>query len=143
MDTNVLIAIIAGGAATVGAYFSFRTSKQANAVSKRKVDSEAYDRSQQMYERMLNTQDKELNRLQGQVDRLNRELEQTNHALAQEKDVSSTLRHHVNTLQRQVNIMDETITNMRVQLNGDDGRGISRGRRAEFTPPGGDKPQAG
>lgn len=134
MDTNVIIALVAGLASVAGAFVAYRASSQANLVNKQKVDSEAFDRSQQMYERMLSTQDKELTRLQGQVDRLNSHLDRTNEAVAREKDISETLRALVIALQRQVGVMEETIANMRAQL--DTENRPTRGRRSEYLTPG-------
>ncbi len=127
MDTNVIIAVIAGIPSLAAAAFAYRSSVSAtrakstsdsevNRLASTKVDAEAFERSQVIYEKAMLAAEKEVGRLQGQVDRLNDQLDRLNDQLAREQDVSNTLRNHVRTLQSQVSSMEVTVSSLRHQV---------------------------
>jgi len=125
MDSTAILAAVFGGVpAVVAAIFAYRSSAQANAVSVKKVDAEAYERSQQFYEKLIAEADKQMERLRLQVDRLNDQVDRVNSQLAQEQDVSNALRNHVRTLTAQVGSMEMTLAELRVQI--DSGRAQNR-----------------
>ncbi len=109
IDTSVIVAILAAIAATVGAFFTYRSSIRATTVDARKVDQEAYDQSVKFYQRQLDDANRQIDRITLQMDRLNVQLEK-------EQDVSNTLRKHVGILQNQVETLNDTIKDLREQL---------------------------
>lgn len=133
--TTVAVAVISLFGSGLAALLSFRASTSANKVSEKKVDAEAYERSQQFYEKLLAEADKALDRLRTQVDRLQDQLDRVNTQLAQEQDVSNLLRNHVRALQTQVNSMEASVTSLRTQLTVT--QGTQGFRSPPSTPPGG------
>ena len=110
MDANALtIAIIAALPGLAAAAFAYRASAQANRTADRKVDAEAYERSQAIYEKTLSQADQQIDRLRQQVERLNEQL-------ASEQDLSNSLRNQVRSLQTSVATLETTLTNLRSQL---------------------------
>lgn len=109
MDPAVLAAIGAAGAAVVGAYLTYRSARQANTINSRKVDLEAFERSQTIYE-------KTIARLEAQGDRLVEQVEKVNNRLAVEQDISNTLRDQLRTLRTQVDDLNVTVNTLRTQL---------------------------
>ena len=109
IEPTVIIASISSLAAIAGGYFSFRASSQANRTAARKVDLEAFERSQTIYE-------KTIDRLQGQTDRLGAQVDAVNSRLAQEMDVSNALRDQIRTLRGQVDDLNATVANLRAEV---------------------------
>lgn len=107
-STGIVVAVIAGVPAIASALFAFRASSQANKVGEKKVDAEAFERSQTIY-------DKIVDRLQSQVDQLQGQLSRTGVQLASEQDVSFTLRNQVRTLQQQVESLSRTVADLRAR----------------------------
>lgn len=105
-DPSVLVAIIAGMAAVIGAGFSFRASTKANQLADRKVDMEAYDRNIVYYEKLIANLEKDVERFRTSVDRVNAQL-------AQEQDVSNALRNQVRTMQSQLDLLERTLNDYR------------------------------
>ena len=136
---TIVTAAVAGLPSVLAALFAYRSSSQANRVNaeaqrinERKVDAEAYDRSQAFYEKLLSEADRAVDRLRSQVDRLQEQLDRTNNQLSNEQDVSNALRNHVRSLQAQVNGMEVTVATLREQLNvnrGGDTPYLERARR--------------
>jgi chromosome segregation ATPase len=114
--TTILVAALSLLGSGLAALLSYRASTAANKVSEKKVDAEAYERSQQFYEKLLGEADKALDRLRGQVERLQDQLDRVNGQLAQEQDVSNLLRNHVRSLQTQVNGMETAVSALRTQI---------------------------
>lgn len=109
MDPTVGAALAAAAAAIVGAAFTYRSAKSANRIDARKVDLEAFERSQVIYE-------KTIDRLQAQADRLSAQVEAVNNRLAQEQDTTNVLRDQIRTLRVQVDDLNSTVHTLRTQL---------------------------
>jgi peptidoglycan hydrolase CwlO-like protein len=116
LDSTVIIGFISMVGAMFSAYLAYRASSQANRTQDKKVDAEAFDRSQVFYEKLLAEADKAVERLRVQIERLQDQLDRVNTQLSQEQDVSSLLRTHVRALQQQVNSMESTLGMLRTQL---------------------------
>lgn len=125
MDNPLIIAIVGLVGAMFSAYLSYRASTsanraadEANRVAEKKVDAEAYERSQGFYEKMLQEADKHLDRLRQQVELLSAQLERVVNELNSEQVTSLSLRKRVHELQIQVSTMELTVYELRRQLNG-------------------------
>lgn len=108
-DPSVLVAIVAGIAAVVGALFSFRASTRATSLESSKVDAAAYERAKSIYEGSLRELERQLERMREQMDRVNTQL-------ATEQDTSSALRTQLRTLRSHVEELERTVTDLRLQL---------------------------
>lgn len=110
---TVTVAVIALIGTVTGTVLSYRAASRANAISARKVDSEAYDRAAIFYDKLLASADRELTRLRGQVDGLHNQFDRVNNQLNQEQDVSNVLREQVRALQLQVRTLESTVLALR------------------------------
>lgn len=117
MDASIITAGIAAVAAVAGAGFAYRASAQANRITDKKVDAEAFERSRQIYEKALADADKQLDRLRAQQDRMVDQLTKVNEQLAKEQDLSSTLRAQIRALEIQMETMQEIVATLRAQLS--------------------------
>jgi peptidoglycan hydrolase CwlO-like protein len=117
MDAAAILAASIGGIpAIIAAIFAYKSSANANEVSVKKVDAEAYERSQQFYEKLLSEADRQLERLRVQVDRLNDQVDKVNTQLATEQDVSNVLRNQVRMLTTQVSTMEAMLNEVRLGM---------------------------
>lgn len=101
----LIVAVISGLVATIGAGMSYRASSRANASTDRKVDLEEYRDQQARYKDMIDTQEKYSDRLRTQIDRLNVQMDSLQQQLARETDVSNALRDQIRALQGQVSLL--------------------------------------
>lgn len=108
-DPSVLVAIVAGVAAIVGAIFSYRASTRATSIESSKVDAAAFERAKSIYEGSLRELERQLERMREQFDRVNAQL-------ATEQDTSSALRSQLRTLRSHVEELERTVNDLRLQL---------------------------
>ncbi len=107
MDLTPLLTGALGSVPALGAaWFAYRSASSANKVDHRKVDNDAFEKSQAAYERLLD-------RMQQQVDRMQSALDRVNTQLASEQDVSNVLRNQVRNLTAQVTELESIIASMR------------------------------
>lgn len=116
MNASLVVGMGSAIAAIVSAILAYNSSKQANRTTEKKVDAEAFERSQQFYEKLLAEADKAVDRLRVQVERLQDQLDRVSNALSTEQGVSGILRTHVRALQQQVSNMESSIVALRTQL---------------------------
>lgn len=124
MDTSLVIAILAFASSTVGGYFAYRSSIQANRVESRKVDQTAYDRAIEFYQKQLDDANKQIERITSQMDKLNLQLDRVTIQLGAEQDISASLRKQVLVLQSQLGILGETIADLRSKINRRPSKGV-------------------
>ncbi|MER7126734.1 hypothetical protein [Micrococcus luteus] len=110
IDASVIAAVVAGLAAVVGAWFSYRASTRATAVEGSKVDAAAYERARAIYESALQT-------LEDQLVKLRERMTELNQQLAQEQDTSNAMRAQIRELRSQVDLLEDTVTDLRLQLS--------------------------
>ncbi|GII84611.1 hypothetical protein Ssi03_26010 [Sphaerisporangium siamense] len=110
MSTEVVVAVIAGVSAVIGAGFSYRASTRANAVEEDKVDAAAYERAKAIYESALKT-------LEEQLERMRRRLDEVTDQLTREQDSSMAMRLQIRELQAQVSTFERTVSDLRLQLS--------------------------
>lgn len=108
-DPSVLVAIVAGLAAVLGAFFSFKASTRATSIESSKVDAAAYERAKSIYEGALRELERQLERMREQLDRVNTQL-------ANEQDTSNAMRLQMRTLRSHVEELERTVTDLRLQL---------------------------
>ena len=108
-DPSVLVAIVAGIAAVIGAWFSYRASTRATSIETSKVDAAAYERAKTIYEGSLRELERQLERMREQMDRVNQQL-------YTEQDTSNALRSQLRTLRGHVEELERTVNDLRLQL---------------------------
>ncbi len=123
MDSTILIAGIGLSGSLAAGYLSYKASSQANKatqdanrINEKKVDAEAYARSQGFYEKLLSEADRHLDRLRTQVEALSEQLTRVTDQLGDEQQVSDSLRNQLRDLQIQVASMESALITMRVDL---------------------------
>lgn len=109
MKPETFAAFGAALVALVAAVLTFRSSTQANRISDKKVDAEAYDRGKALYEGALNLAERQLAQLREQVDRISTELDK-------ERLVSGLLRMQMAELQETIARMERQIASMRARM---------------------------
>lgn len=105
-DTSTIAGIISGVTALAAALLAYRSSKAANDLSSRKVDQEAFDRSQAMYERLLD-------RMQAQLDRVNDDLDTATKELAEKRASELAMLAQMGALKRRVGELEQTLASIR------------------------------
>lgn len=125
MDASTIAAALSGGVpAITAAYFAYRSSIRAAAVSAEanhiaasKVDAEAYERSQRFYESLVTEAEKHIDRLRGQTDKLNEQVDRLYAQIATEQDVSNVLRNQIRALTTQISTMEITLNELRLGIS--------------------------
>jgi chromosome segregation ATPase len=119
MESTIVIAAIGLiGSLSAG----YRATTDANRVNEKKVDAEAYARSQGFYEKLLTEADKHLDRLRNQVTTVSEQLARVTEQLGEEQEVSDHLRTQLRGLQEKVVTMETALITMRVDLSAIDVR---------------------
>ena len=116
MNTPLIIAGLSLLGSLSAGYMAYRASTQANKISDKKVDADAYERARTFYEKLLSDADRQLDRLRTQTDRMQDELSSMNTKLLTEQENSSSLKDHVRNLQRQVLGLEQTVETLNLQL---------------------------
>ena len=100
MDGATIPAIVAGVAAVVAAFLTYRASSQTNRISATKVDSEAYDRAQVIWDKALEHSDREISKLREYVERLEAQLRKSDENNAALRQTVAQLRETVARMER-------------------------------------------
>jgi peptidoglycan hydrolase CwlO-like protein len=123
MDKTIIIAAIGLIGSMMAGFLSFKASSaankataDANRINEKKVDAEAYVRSQGFYEKLLQEADRHLDRLRTQVEELSEQLTRVTQQLSKEQTMSDTLRGQVRQLQQKLNQMEGTLNSMQTGL---------------------------
>lgn len=116
MDIATSAAVVSGLVAVVGAVLTYRASAQANKISDKKVDAEAYDRAQGLYEKTLAQAERQLDQAEKQIGQLRETVNRLEVQVRDERDVSDRLRVEVSKLRRIVDTMERHMARMRAQM---------------------------
>jgi chromosome segregation ATPase len=123
MDKTIIIAAIGLVGSMLAGFLSYKASSaankataDANRINEKKVDAEAYVRSQGFYEKLLQEADRHLDRLRKQVEELSEQLTRVSQLLNSEQTMSDALRGQVRQLQQKLTQMETTLNSMQTDL---------------------------
>jgi septal ring factor EnvC (AmiA/AmiB activator) len=142
VDNTIIIAAIGLIGSALAGLLSYRASAtanrataDANRINEKKVDAEAYARSQGFYEKLLVEADRHLDRLRKQVEELSEQLNRVTDQLNREQRMSDNLRNQVREMQQKMSALESTLTAMRVDLTNVEGPGSHRNPPPTAHPP--------